>query len=114
MVFEDFDDETKSKMVDRWKKMSETDKTHFINQVSLALSVWGSDELGRRFVVEVLKFVVDNGSTNLADFGLYLDNLTKKNIATVRLPKIKRAELIIDGYRIKNELPSEPHKELGL
>ncbi len=114
MIFEDFDDETKSKLVGRWKTMSETDKTHFVNQASLALSIWGSDELGRRLVVDVLRSLIDNGSSTLADFGLYVDKLNKKNIAAVRLPKIKRASLILDGYRIKNELPSEPHHELGL
>lgn len=113
MVFEDFDDETKSRLISRWKTMSETDKTHFINQVSLALSIWGSDEIGKRFVVDILQSMVSNGSNTLADFGLYIDKLTRKNIAAVRLAKIKRAETIIEGYRLKNELPSEPHKELG-
>ena len=115
-VFEDVDDSIKIKLIDLWKSMSDQEKDHFINQVSLALSVWGSDETGKRLVIEVLKALVTNGSLNLIDFGLYVDALTDKKATAPadRLPKIKRASIILEGYRIKNSLPSEPHKEFGL
>ncbi len=114
-VFQNVDSATKSLIVERWKHMSEIDKTHFINQVSLALSVWGSDDAGRRIVVDVLKEMVSNGSSTLADFGLYVDKFFDENKVEGEIkPKVKRASLILDGYRIKNALPSEPHKELEI
>jgi len=107
-------DEIKLKIIDRWKLMSETDKAHFINQVALALSVWGSDEKGRELVVEVLKYMGENGTTTLADFGIYAERLLTSKSAAGRIDKVKRACLILEGYRIKNSLPSEPHKELQI
>ncbi len=113
-VFEKVDDETKSRIIERWKTMSESDKTHFINQVSLVLSVWGSDDRGKQLVVDILKSMVSNGSSTLADFGLYTDKALQSTIDGDLKAKIKRASLILDGYRIKNSLPSEPHKEIGI
>lgn len=113
-VFEDVDNDIKLKIVQKWKKMNDTDKTHFINQVSLALSVWGSDDKGKKFVVNILTEMVSNGSNTLADFGLYVDRLIEKRLTTERLEKIKRVSLILEGYRIKNALPSEPSKEIEL
>ncbi len=112
-VFENVDGETKSRIVERWKTMNESDKTHFINQVSLALSVWGSDEKGKQLVVDVLRQMVSNGSSTLADFGLYVDVIAEKPISDTDLKgKVRRASLILDGYRIKNALPSERHIEI--
>lgn len=113
-VFEDVDDESKKIMISAWKGMSETEKTHFINQVSLALTVWGTDEIGKKAVADVLKTLVKDGSKNLCDFGLYISRLYERKEMETKLDKIKRAALIIEGYRIKNALPSEPQKELGL
>ena len=113
-VFQDVDDNTKQVLIFAWKKMSETEKTHFINQVSLALTVWGTDEAGRKAVIEVLTNLIKDGSKNLSDFGLYVRNLYERKDLSTKLDKIKRAALILDGYRIKNSLPSEPHKEIGL
>ena len=113
-VFENVDDEVKSRIIERWKTMSESDKTHFINQVSLALSVWGSDEQGKQLVVDILRAMVSNGSSTLADFGLYAEKTLQSINDGVLKAKIRRASLILDGYRIKNSLPSEPHKEIGI
>ena len=104
----------KAKIVDRWKLMSETDKAHFINQVALALSVWGSDDKGRELVVEVLQYMSQNGTSTLADFGIYVEKLLESKSGAGRIAKIKRASLILDGYRIKHSLPSEPHREIPM
>lgn len=111
-VFESVDPEIKSRVIERWKAMSESDKTHFINQVSLALSIWGSDDRGRRLIVDVLREMVSNGSKTLADFGLYLGALAETDMPDELRSKITRASLILDGYRIKNALPSEKHVEI--
>lgn len=113
MVSLDFlDDESKAKIIGLWKGMSESDKAHFINQVALALSIWGSDERGKKVVVQVLKVMGQNGTNTLADFGLYIEQVVGKEGTSGLEDKIKRAALIIEGYRIKNALPSEPHHEL--
>jgi len=113
MVSLDFlDDEAKNRILTTWKSMTESDKAHFINQVALALSVWGSDEKGKRLVVEVLRLMTNNGTQTLADFGLYIDIVTGSKEANGLEEKIKRAATIIEGYRIKNALSSEPHREL--
>lgn len=113
MVQLDFlDDTNKTKVLSLWKGMSESDKMHFINQVALALSVWGSDEKGKRLVVEVLRLMTNNGTSTLADFGLYVDGVTGIPAASGLGDRIRRAAVIIEGYRIKNALPSEPHREL--
>lgn len=113
MVSLDFlNDESKERIVSIWKNMSESDKAHFINQVALALSIWGSDEKGKRVVVEVLKLMSQNGTNTLADFGLYVERVLEERESEGLSSQIKRAALIIEGYRIKNSLPSEPHREL--
>jgi hypothetical protein len=106
------DEEIKEKILGTWKSMSEDDKAHFINQVALGLSVWGSGAKGKRVVVEVLRLMSSNGSGTLADFGLYIEEVIGARGTTGMEDKIKRAALIIEGYRIKNALPSEPHREL--
>ncbi|MFN7991747.1 MAG: hypothetical protein U0R44_06350 [Candidatus Micrarchaeia archaeon] len=113
MVSLDFLDESnKSRILGVWKSMSESDKAHFINQVALALSVWGSDERGKRMVVEVLRMMTTNGTNTLADFGLYVERITALKEANGLDDKIRRASIIIEGYRIKNALSSEPHREM--
>ncbi|NYZ73733.1 hypothetical protein H0O00_01185 [Candidatus Micrarchaeota archaeon] len=113
MVSLDFvDDEGKARIISMWKGMSESDKAHFINQVALAMSIWGSDEKGRRLVVEVLRLMTDDGTQTLADFGLYVDKVAAIKEAAGLSDKIKRATVIIEGYRVKNSLSSEPHREL--
>jgi hypothetical protein len=112
----DFDyvgEDTKHAIIDIWSSMSESDKTHFINQVALALSVWGDDVRGKRLVVEVLELMAENGTSTLADFGLYARKVEASRLARDRLVKMKRAFLVLEGYRIKHGLPSVPHKELG-
>lgn len=113
MVQLDFiDDAGKTKIISMWKGMSESDKMHFINQVALALSVWGSDERGKRVVVEVLRLMTNNGTSTLADFGLYVEQARGLPAAAGLADKMRRAAVILEGYRIKNALPSEPHREL--
>jgi hypothetical protein len=106
------DEASKAKIVGIWKTMDENDKGHFINQVALALSVWGSEEKGRRIVIDILDMMCHNGTNTLADFGLYVDKALMLPDATGMGDKLKRAAIIIEGYRIKNGLPSEPHREL--
>ncbi|MFH0737953.1 MAG: hypothetical protein V1827_04645 [Candidatus Micrarchaeota archaeon] len=112
MPMDILNDESKDRIVSIWRGMSETDKAHFINQVALAMSVWGSDEAGRRLVVDVLGLMTSNGTSTLADFGLYIEGAISAKKATGMDEKIKRAAIIVEGYRIKNALPSEPHREL--
>ena len=106
------DEENKARIVELWKDMSESDKAHFINQVALALSIWGSDEKGKKMVLEVLRLMTNNGTSTLADFGLYVEKALASKESAGLEDKIKRAAVIIEGYRIKNALPSEPHREL--
>lgn len=113
-MFEDVDDETKEKLLRYWKVMSESDKMHFINQVAISLSIWGDDQNGKQLILDVLKILVKNGSTTLADFGLYVDNLLESKIPETKKAKIKRASLILEGYRIKEGLSSIPHRDITL
>ncbi len=108
------DEESKAKVITIWKNMSETDRAHFINQVALALSIWGSDEKGKKLVVEVIMQLSTNGTNTLADFGLYIDRVAGAKEAEGMTDKVKRAAKIIEGYRIKNALSSEPHKDLDI
>ena len=112
MVLDILDDKSRERIVHIWKDMSDIDKGHFINQVALALSVWGSDERGKRLVVDVLGLMTLNGTSTLADFGLYVEKAAKMKSAAPISDKVKRAAVILEGYRVKNALPSEPHREL--
>jgi hypothetical protein len=113
MVVLDFLDESiKGKIVNIWKRMDDDDKAHFINQVALALSIWGSEERGKRIVIEILSMMCSGGSNTLADFGLYVEKAGLLPQAAGFGDKVKRAAIILEGYRIKNGLPSEPHHEL--
>ncbi len=105
-------DEDKEKIMQIWREMTESDKAHFINQVALGLSVWGSDSRGKEVVIQILDLMMSNGTTTLADFGLYVDEVRGLGQYRELDEKIKRAGIIIEGYRIKNALPSEPHREL--
>ncbi|MFZ5501000.1 MAG: hypothetical protein ACOY58_03695, partial [Candidatus Micrarchaeota archaeon] len=73
---------------------------------------WGSDERGKRLVVDVLSLMTLNGTSTLADFGLYVEKAAKLKSASSMSEKVKRAAVVLEGYRVKNALPSEPHKEL--
>lgn len=113
-ILDRIDDEIKEKLMKCWKNMNETEKMHFINQVALSLSVWGDDLEGRKMVIDVLSFLARNGSTTLADFGIYVDDLLKEKIPENKKAKVKRASLILEGYRIKNNLPSLPHRDITI
>jgi len=113
-LFSGMDEALKKKVVLAWAEMKENEKMHFINQVTLALIVLGNDANGKAIISSVLERLVNDGSKDLSDFGLYIgDNFAMKE-AIVHAEKIKRASVIIDGYRIKNALPSEPHKDLQI
>ncbi|MBI5223394.1 hypothetical protein HY990_03155 [Candidatus Micrarchaeota archaeon] len=108
------DDSTKMQILSTWKNMSELDKSHFINQVALAMSIWGSDEQGKLLVVDVLKLLSQEGCGTLADFGLYIDSLFSYNLPPDTKDMVQRAAVVVEGYRIKNSLPSVPHKDIGI
>jgi hypothetical protein len=111
-AFEILNEASRAKIVGIWKAMNESDKGHFINQVALALSVWGSEEKGRRIVIGILNIMCSNGTDTLADFGLYVEKALTLPDAAGLADRLKRAAVIIEGYRIRNGLPSEPHHEL--
>lgn len=113
-MFDYINDKTKSKILKKWKKMSETDKAHFINQVAISMSVWGSDEKGKRLVLEVMNLMMTNGTTTLADFGVYVEKLNKTKISAGKKKEIERASLILEGYRIKHGLSSIPHRDITI
>lgn len=113
-VFENVSPDSKSLIIHRWKEMSDQDKDHFINQVSLAMSVWGSSDKGKKLVSDIMVEMVSNGSSTLADFGLYVENAIDGVDNKELKEKIKRASAILDGYRIKHALPSEPHRDIGI
>ena len=67
---------------------------------------------GKRIIIEVMGLMTNNGTSTLADFGLYVEKALSLKDSAGMEDRIRRAALIIEGYRIKNALPSEPHKEL--
>ncbi len=113
-AFEKIDSETKKKMVGIWGGMDEEDKNYFVDQVALALSIWGCDESGKLLVARVIGTLVKNGSKTLADFGLYIDEYLEENGKEKRRGKMERASGVISRYRLKNALSSVPHKDMEL
>jgi hypothetical protein len=113
-AFEKLDSATKKRMVEIWGEMDEEDKNHFVDQVALALSIWGCDDGGKLLVAKVIGTLVGNGSKTLADFGLYIDEYLDGNSAEGRRGKMERASSIIARYRLKNALSSVPHRDLEL
>jgi hypothetical protein len=105
-------DSNVDKILNVWDKMGDIDKAHFINQVAIALSIWGRDKNGKRLVVEILQIMAEDGTATLADFGLYIDKTFYKKRTSALADKIREASLIIEGYRVKNALSSEPHISL--
>jgi len=113
--FEKVPMEVKKKIVDIWKFMGEEDKEHFINQVALSLSVWGTDSGGKEIVARVMEILVKDGSKNLADFGIYIDRLMLiENDASIegKNDGIVKAIEVVDAYRIRYEMASEPQKSV--
>ncbi len=107
--------EIKREMVRIWKTMSEEDKEHFTNQVALALSIWGTDDEGLELIAIIMQKMVEDGSKNLADFGLYIDWFIKNGGVELYEDKkkaIKKASIVVESYRLKYDLPSEPHKSI--
>lgn len=105
----------KKEMVRIWKTMDEEDKEHFTNQVALALSIWGTDEEGLELVAIIMQKMVEDGSKNLADFGLYVDWFIRNGGTKLYEDKkkaLKKASIVIESYRLKYDLPSEVHKAI--
>ncbi|MCP4646859.1 MAG: hypothetical protein GY852_03875 [bacterium] len=113
-AFEKISGGTKKDMVRIWKDMDEEDKDYFVDQVALALSIWGGDSPGKTLVAKVLATLIEDGSENLADFGLYIEEYISSNGGEARKGKMERASGIIARYRLKNALSSVPHKEIEL
>lgn len=111
-VFEGVGEATKKKMVKVWEKMDEKDRDFFVDQVALAMSIWGSDETGKSFIAKILEKMMEDGSENLSDFGLYVESILEE--AEKRQDKVRRASIVIDDYRMRNALSSVPHKEIEL
>jgi len=105
--FENMNAKTKKKLISVWGGMNESDKTHFINQVAITLSVLGADDNGKREVEEIINHLIDDGTNNLADFGIYLRSGFKKLDR-----KERRIINIVDNYRLKYDLPTLPSKPL--
>ncbi len=113
--FADFPLEYKKKLVILWKRANNADREHFINQVTYALATWGFDKVGKEIVAIVIEKMLEDGSTNLSDFGLYVKQLIKEGLTDVysnRSESIKKAAMLIDSYRFKHELPLSPSKGL--
>ena len=107
--------EAKKRIVELWRYMKGEDKEHFINQVALALSVWGSDDQGKSMVAKVMESLVKDGSKNLSDFGIYIDRLIlaeNDKALEARNGEIVKAIEVVDAYRIRYEMSSEPHKTI--
>ncbi len=113
-IFDLTNKNTQKGIVKLWKKMEKDDKDYFIDQVALALSVWGTDDKGKKLVAKVLTTLVTDGSGNLADFGLYIEEYLEDNSKEKRKGKMERASGIISRYRLKTALSSIPHKEVEL
>ncbi len=112
MLFEGFDLPTKKRLVVIWKAMDEEDRDHFINEVALLLSVIGSDEHGKKVVEQLVHNMLEDGSKNLADFGLYLEFLDERMIGA-KADRFKKASAVLDSYRFKHGLSSEPTKDFS-
>lgn len=113
--FEKVPFEVKKRIIDLWKFMKQEDKEHFINQVALALSIWGSDDQGKTMVARVMEMLVKDGSKNLSDFGIYIDKLMlaeQDKALESRGSEIVKAIEVVDAYRIRYEMSSEPHKTI--
>jgi hypothetical protein len=113
--FEKVSFEAKKRIIDLWKFMKQEDKEHFINQVALALSVWGSDDMGKSMVARVMEILVKDGSKNLSDFGIYIDKLIlieQNKAMESRNGDIVKAIEVVDAYRIRYEMSAEPHKTI--
>ncbi len=110
LIFENFELGIKKKLVVIWKAMNESDRSHFINQVALALSVLGNDEKGKKIAEELVLNMLEDGSKNLSDFGLYLEFLGEKTISG-KEEKVAKVSSLVESYRFKHGLPSEPARE---
>jgi len=112
-IFTGLTREEAKRMAKLWKGMDEEEKEHFVNQVALALSVLGDNKTGREAVAQAIKLLLLDGSTNLADIGLYLDKVAKGLRDRKLAHKIRKASLLLDSYRLRYDLSPVPHKVLS-
>jgi hypothetical protein len=113
--FASLSNDVKKRLLVIWRNMTEEDKEHFINQVTYALASWGTDDRGKELVVVVIEKMIEDGSTNLADFGLYLPWLLKEGLAYLYpelQDNVKKAIEYVEDYRMRYELPSTPTRSL--
>ncbi len=114
--FEGLTKEEAKRLAAIWKSMDDADKEHFINQVALTLSVLGDTKESRSLIAEAIKLLLKDGSTNLADVGLYLETLLSQlrgKMGRKESHNLKRAILFVESYRLKYDLPPTPHKTLA-
>ncbi|MEK6981304.1 MAG: hypothetical protein AABX38_00100 [Candidatus Micrarchaeota archaeon] len=114
-LFELLDDATKKNSAKIWNGMKQLEKDQFVDQVSLTLSILGSDKDGPKFVTKILSNLVKDGSSNLNDFGLYIETIHDDDKFPEELnQKVHRALSVVEDYRIKHALASEPSKDIGI
>lgn len=109
-IFKEMDNKTKLKMVEMWKGMDQKDKEAFVDQIAILLTIWGTGEKGKKAVRKVIEKTVNEGSTNLADIGIYAKKREMESL--VGKEKFKKAKYVIEEYRFKHELPSVVSKPL--
>jgi len=113
--FANFPLDDKRKLVLMWKKLNNIDKEHFINQVTYAMATWGFDKQGKELVAVIIEDLIEDGSLNLSDFGLYAKKLIKDGLLDVyynKADQIKKAIMLMDSYRLKHELSNIPSKSI--
>ncbi len=109
-LFDGLTKEEAKRLAAVWKSMGEEDKEHFVNQVALALSVLGDGREGREAVAQSLKLLLQDGSKNLSDVGLYMEKILPAVKDRKLAHRIKKAALLLESYRLRYDLPPVPHK----
>jgi len=105
MIFDVLPSDLKIEMVKLWNKMSERDRSAFVDQVSLFIVLMGQNKKSYKMISDTIKKMIKDGSSNLSDFGIYLTD--------VKLPTDgKKVVQFIEDYRFKHDLPSVPHKPI--
>ncbi len=105
MIFDILPPKLKIQMVKIWNKMNEKDRSAFVDQVSLVIVLMGQNKKTYKLISNVLSKMLSDGSQNLSDFGIYMND-------TKMSKEGKKAIEFIDDYRFKHDLPSIPHKPI--
>jgi len=105
MIFDILQPDLKVKMVKIWNRMTEKDRNAFVDQVSLLIVLMGQNKKTYTFISNVIAKMIDDGSQDLSDLGIYLSD--------IELPTGgKKALNYINDYRFKHDLSSMPHKPI--